>query len=129
MDVLIIEQLNELSLLGQENAYNAIIVEFLNIFKRILKDTETRNIQNTAMPNALQSLAARHPLSLKTIREDLLIKVQKLFCSLGKDITTPETRVSSSCLFNCLRVLGFFLSFNSRHGLPSSCPCRTWKFT
>ena len=49
IDVLIIEQLNELCLLGQENAYNAIIVEFMNIFKRILKDTETRNITNTAV--------------------------------------------------------------------------------
>jgi hypothetical protein len=51
IDVLIIEQLNELCLLGQESAYNAIIVEFMNIFKRILKDTETRNITNTAVNN------------------------------------------------------------------------------
>lgn len=49
VDVLIIEQLNELCLLGQESAYNAIIVEFMNIFKRVLKDTETRNVTNTAV--------------------------------------------------------------------------------
>lgn len=51
IDILIIEQLTALCLLGQENIYKDIIVEFMNIFKRILKDTETRNISNMAVKN------------------------------------------------------------------------------
>eukprot|EP01114_Cavostelium_apophysatum_P015265 TRINITY_DN4121_c0_g1_i2.p1 TRINITY_DN4121_c0_g1~~TRINITY_DN4121_c0_g1_i2.p1 ORF type:complete len:1498 (+),score=439.31 TRINITY_DN4121_c0_g1_i2:104-4597(+) len=104
VDQRIIEQLSELCVLGQENAYNEIIVEFMNIFKRILKDTQSTNISNTVMPNAFLYLAQN--VTHKAIRENLLRRILRLFQQLGKDIITPEDRALSSPL---IQGMGYLL--------------------
>lgn len=96
VDTLLIEQLTDLCLLGQEAAYNDIIVEFINIFKRTVKDTEKRNITHMIMPNAFLTLGSNLPSSLTKIRANLLQRIMKLFSQLGKGITSPAERTLSS---------------------------------
>jgi hypothetical protein len=46
------------------------------------------------MPNALLHLATNLSLEFKGIRDNLRKRVQKLFCQLGKDISSHDNRVS-----------------------------------
>ena len=84
VDALIIEQLVELCILGQESAYYVIIVEFLNIFRRILKDSN--NIGDTTIIEALTNLSKKVPSNQTNIRTHLTKRVGRMFVDLGKEV-------------------------------------------
>jgi len=86
VDAMIISQLINICVLGQPSSYDVIVSEFLNVYKRFLKDDSNCNICDTTIPDALYRIATELPEGCTALLEDLSTRIQRLFIQLGKEV-------------------------------------------
>lgn len=96
-DAFIIDQLTKIALLGQKKIYLQVVSLLLDIYKNCLNYPDNMFIHDT-IPNAFSMLATGLNENEKELRNDLLIKILKLFQLIANQIYRKEPKQRTAVL-------------------------------